>query len=501
MITKPTKVLEPGSFRARLDDFIKTLKYPLKSSKSLEKRYNDNKLIISRNNASVKVDFPSERKDEKKIMLNWDKLPEVTIVESPDKCYFTSDSAYFVTDDGTRYELCDKNYYCPAYTCEFSNRDLDYICYIPDKGWTRVGKYYDTPINKWTGKHNIYVKINPKLLRKAKFNIFIIDNFVRKPMRWVYDVLHTIDSTYLCLRFPLLYTRNRFNGKHYNNPKLLRKIESLQKKSEMKSVPVIWPLDETEIPELSNDPEIIVKEENIENLNNKKLITKSISIDGKEYVIFKNNQKFYNDKTYYPVKYVSGYYNIWNDEVGDFVKIEDINNFKTIKSISISNDGKYEKRYYDVVFHPVIKSYADFLSWIHDRLLQIVFCIPKYSEIDDMPEGWFRAFGMDMLKELKNQLKKDKFLHDFRITQIKEKWGGLRFYVERASKEVYGIISKYEDISYKKCIDCGKPAKYMSKGWISPYCPDCVSDVSKYTDMEKQNEEHEEENENYGEFV
>jgi hypothetical protein len=39
------------------------------------------------------------------------------------------------------------------------------------------------------------------------------------------------------------------------------------------------------------------------------------------------------------------------------------------------------------------------------------------------------------------------------------------------------IINKYEKLSYKTCIMCGKPAKYITEGWISPYCENCIKDV------------------------
>lgn len=36
----------------------------------------------------------------------------------------------------------------------------------------------------------------------------------------LYKILHTFESIYLCLKYPFLYPRNRFNNKHYNNWKL-----------------------------------------------------------------------------------------------------------------------------------------------------------------------------------------------------------------------------------------------------------------------------------------
>ena len=44
---------------------------------------------------------------------------------------------------------------------------------------------------------------------------------------------------------------------------------------------------------------------------------------------------------------------------------------------------------------------------------------------------------------------------------------------------VNDIINKYSDLSSRICINCGKPAKYISKGWISPYCEDCAKEILK----------------------
>ena len=91
-----------------------------------------------------------------------------------------------------------------------------------------------------------------------------------------------------------------------------------------------------------------------------------------------------------------------------------------------------------------------------------------------MEDGWDKAFGKQYLDELKTQLKKDKMLYSWRITQLKEKFGECRLYCNFGSDELYNIISKYEDISRKTCIKCGKPATHTSVGWISPYCEECV---------------------------
>jgi hypothetical protein len=93
----------------------------------------------------------------------------------------------------------------------------------------------------------------------------------------------------------------------------------------------------------------------------------------------------------------------------------------------------------------------------------------SYTELDDMPTGWRNLFGEKMCEEIKKALGSE--LENYRIMQIKEKFGSLRWYDNGASQEVYDIISKYERLSEITCISCGEPATIItSKGWISPYC-------------------------------
>ena len=106
----------------------------------------------------------------------------------------------------------------------------------------------------------------------------------------------------------------------------------------------------------------------------------------------------------------------------------------------------------------------------------------NWTELDDMPDGWRRAFGEQMCEEIREALLKDggeQALSDYRITQIKEKFGFLHWYDRNGNDDVQQIIRKYEDISEKTCIRCGKPATKISKGWISPFCDDCADELSK----------------------
>jgi len=96
-----------------------------------------------------------------------------------------------------------------------------------------------------------------------------------------------------------------------------------------------------------------------------------------------------------------------------------------------------------------------------------------WTEIESMPAGWFSAFGIPMLNELKDLflLKNESFLYQYMITDIKEKWGGLRWYDNGILKGGYEIINKYEKLSYETCIVCGKPGNLEeNKSWILPLC-------------------------------
>ena len=108
------------------------------------------------------------------------------------------------------------------------------------------------------------------------------------------------------------------------------------------------------------------------------------------------------------------------------------------------------------------------------------YCEPySYTELDAMPEGWRAKFGEQLCEELREELIKVNYLDKYRIMQIKEKFGGLRWYDNGNTEKGYKIIHKYEEISYKTCIECGRPATKMSCGWISPYCNKCAEKLSK----------------------
>jgi hypothetical protein len=57
------------------------------------------------------------------------------------------------------------------------------------------------------------------------------------------------------------------------------------------------------------------------------------------------------------------------------------------------------------------------------------------------------------------------------ICQVKEKFGGLRFYINEGSDEMHARISKAEDLSYETCEVTGKPGQLRTDiGWYTTLC-------------------------------
>jgi hypothetical protein len=54
--------------------------------------------------------------------------------------------------------------------------------------------------------------------------------------------------------------------------------------------------------------------------------------------------------------------------------------------------------------------------------------------------------------------------------QVKEKFGGLRFYVQAATDKHYSYISFAESMSYCTCEECGAPGKTYTDGWHMTLC-------------------------------
>jgi len=82
----------------------------------------------------------------------------------------------------------------------------------------------------------------------------------------------------------------------------------------------------------------------------------------------------------------------------------------------------------------------------------------------DYPKGWNKLIE-DLIKDL------DELDPNYTISQIKEKFGGLRFYVHDATTDHYMLINKAEGKSLFICQVCGKEGRTQNKnGWLMTVC-------------------------------
>lgn len=69
---------------------------------------------------------------------------------------------------------------------------------------------------------------------------------------------------------------------------------------------------------------------------------------------------------------------------------------------------------------------------------------------------------------------------DKKICQVKEKFGGLRFYINSGSDEIHDRISKAENDSYEICERTGKPGKLRQDlGWWKTLCDEEYQKILK----------------------
>lgn len=279
-------------------------------------------------------------------------------------------------------------------------------------------------------------------------------------MKLFKKIKDVINASILCIRFPFLYPRNRWTGRHYNN----WTISNFHRKWYKYTQDDFFMRFVTEKPEK---------------------LEYTCDFDDRRYRIDHGENRIWIIDINNCNKVV------WSVDKSDFGTGKIVKTGWVNKSPYCIVDENWKpneeiNRFIVITHAKWLKNLIKFFDWIHDYPLQWFHCIPTSTELDAMEPGWRKAFGIQMCKEIKKELKKYNFLYKYRIVQIKEKFGELRWYdsgIPENSK-IWDITEKYSEISRKTCIHCGKPATKISTGWISPYCDDCIGDRS-FTEIDK----------------
>lgn len=104
----------------------------------------------------------------------------------------------------------------------------------------------------------------------------------------------------------------------------------------------------------------------------------------------------------------------------------------------------------------------------------------SFTELDAMPNGWREAFGELLCEEIQEELEKYNFVDEYSIAQIKEKFGGLRWYDNGVPSgcKVHEIIENYSILSEYICEYCGELDVPSTDGWITSICKNCIKKMS-----------------------
>lgn len=88
----------------------------------------------------------------------------------------------------------------------------------------------------------------------------------------------------------------------------------------------------------------------------------------------------------------------------------------------------------------------------------------KSSDYFDCNEGWY-----PLIQKLIGDL--IELGWDKQVTQVKEKFGGLRFYINSCTREMLDRICEAEKESYSICEECGAPGELRKDlGWYFTLC-------------------------------
>ncbi len=104
-----------------------------------------------------------------------------------------------------------------------------------------------------------------------------------------------------------------------------------------------------------------------------------------------------------------------------------------------------------------------------------------FADVGKSPEESGMAFGVQtgdgwywLIDQLCRQLTV-YYKPEIKAVQIKEKFGGLRFYVSNPTIEQYGAIKFAETLSLSICENCGstKNVKQTNTSYIQTLCEEC----------------------------
>jgi len=96
--------------------------------------------------------------------------------------------------------------------------------------------------------------------------------------------------------------------------------------------------------------------------------------------------------------------------------------------------------------------------------------LERYFTYNDGPPNEWAIKNADSAIERGTYREAKSAVRQVVASQVKEKFGGLRFYYDGGDDCIRGMASMAESMSYRTCEECGAPGKANSHGWISTLC-------------------------------
>lgn len=99
-------------------------------------------------------------------------------------------------------------------------------------------------------------------------------------------------------------------------------------------------------------------------------------------------------------------------------------------------------------------------------------------------DGWFQIIYdlSSKLEKLILEISEEKRA-SYKASQVKEKFGGLRFYMRASTPEMEALIDEAETLSLKTCEECGKPGVLRSGGWLLTLCDEHAKGREPYKNV------------------
>jgi len=116
----------------------------------------------------------------------------------------------------------------------------------------------------------------------------------------------------------------------------------------------------------------------------------------------------------------------------------------------------------------LLKDFPYQFSYYHDHTKPMMPMVFGF----ECGDGWYEII-YNLTKKLSEVSPTTK------VMQVKEKFAGLRYYVDSCNEEGFELINQAEKLSYKTCENCGsmEDVKIRGKYWAQTRCEKC-KDVS-----------------------